>query len=355
MKKLFFLFTLAAFGMSFISCGGSKEKDDDPANKGARELLDTVTFSVDGLVGMIKSDSAYTEDEYRALILAQANEEIDSTTFNLKKLIVQRAKDKLRLVAPKNSREIRLSFIKHENPVVRATFIVGAQDFMGVTEGDIQIILNMIQTEKHPYVIINALKTLSNDMSKPEVAKFVFAQAKSEIPAIRKAAALAICNGHSVGVEGTTAAALELFNDPDIEVKKAVMGNCGRLGDEAFVPELAKVLNDTLQYDLHGDCADSLYDMWYDFPFHKKTSEAAYNATVEYLSKTPRNEKQPDWIAVGGLKVFNKDKIGEWKNNAKYFNQQKFLAIMNDIINDPNSSYNAKHSAKLVVEKWSGK
>ena len=105
------------------------------------------------------------------------------------------------------------------------------------------------------------------------------------------------------------------------------------------------MLNNPEDAELHGNGIDSLNKLWYDFPFHENTSEAAYRATMDYFKKTPRTKDVPSWTAVGSLKNKNDSHYEEWRAKATYFNADEFAQIMTDIIKDTNANSFARSGA----------
>ena len=162
---------------------------------------------------------------------------------------------------------------------------------------------------------------------------------------------MALGNTWSKGVDGAVEAVITLMNDKDLEVRKAACRNAGKLNDDSVIEPLVKILNNADDADVHGSCIEGLVTLWYDYPFFKSTNEKAYNATMDYLKKTPRTDKVPAWTAVGAFKTTStQPAFTEWKQKATYFKTDDIYNIMVDIIKDGNANYSARTSAIDVIK-----
>ena len=224
-----------------------------------------------------------------------------------------------------------------------------------MNDGDISKLVQLLNNEKAPYVIKEGIKTLSNEMKKPEVAKFILSQISSDNKYIRKAVALSVGNYWSKGVDGMADAAKKLMADSDEDVQKTILSHVGELTDESLVPELEKVLNDPAQAKLHGDAMRSLYTMWYGYPKHENTSKAAYTVALNYLKKTPRTNEIPAWTSIGALETQNAKEINGWKARATYYKDAEWVKVMMDIATDANANWIGRTSAVKVIAKIGSK
>ena len=251
------------------ACGGGKGGDN-----AAQKLLESVPFTKEGLVSMIKSTDVLTETEYEALILAYSKCEIDQVTLKLKENPVSAAKSEIRKTHKNPADEIvnaiQVRLLTHESPQVRGYIIEGVRTLLGVTKENRQAVLDMLKNEKELYVINKGINVLSNEMKDPDVAAIIFAHAKHEHPIIRRSVAGAIGNSWSAGVSGTTEAIIELMNDKDQEVRGTACGNSGKLGDETVIAELVKILNNPAEAKIHGKCIDGLCTLCLIILFTKK-------------------------------------------------------------------------------------
>ena len=212
-------------------------------------------------------------------------------------------------------------------------------------------LVKALENEQNPFVLKEGIRTLANELKRDDVKKFVLVQIGNDNKEVRKAIALSVGNSWSKGLDGVKDAAMKLLGDGDEDVRKTMLGSVGQLADDSFVPELVKVLNDPSLGKLHGEAMRSLYTMWYDYPQHKNTSKAAYEATVNYLKTTPRTKDIPAWQAVGGLQNQNAREYEAWKAKATYYSNAEFVKLMMDIAADPNANWLGRGPAVKVIAK----
>ena len=378
MKKS--LMTIAIFAASacvMASCGGKGANTANASTNSANatstdavevtyeddgramDLLNSVPFTEEGLVSMITTPERemLSEPEYEALFLAYSKVPINQETLELEKNFVGSAKSKAIRghKIPATSGAIRDNLIHSEFPQVRGIAMMQYMSIMGVSDNDVAKMLSVLNNEKDLFVIKEGIKALSNEMKKPEVSQFILSKVNHENKNIRKAVSMAIGNSWSIGVKGVKEAALTLMGDADKDVRSSILSSVGELADDSFVPELVKVLDDPNQHKMHGYCLRSLYTMWYNYPTHKNTSKAAYDATMNYLKKTPRTKDVPAWTAIGELQHRNDKEYDGWLSRASYYKTGDFLKVMMDIAADPNANWLGRTPAVKVIAKIGSK
>ena len=357
MRKIFFMFSMAAMLMGMTACGNKtnanaeENSDESPAMK----LLNSVEFTEEGLVSMITTpeDQPLSDDEYEALWLAYSKVNIDQNKLELESNPIGKARSTIMKnhKRPSNAAAIQEKLLTNPSPQVRGMAMGQFSSLFGLSKDNVSKLTSILKDETDPFVLKEGVRALSNELKKEEAAKFVLGQVKSDNKNIRKVVAWAVGNYWSIGVPGVTDAAKTLIADKDDDVRGAMLGHVGSLEDESFIPELVKVLNDDKQYKLHADCMRSLYKLWYDFPFHKHTSKAAYDATIAYLSKKPRTENVPAWNSIGELRTQAESSFDAWKAKATYFKVDEYLKLMTDIATDPNANWLGRSGAIDVIEK----
>ena len=322
------------------------------------QLLNSVDFTEEGLKSMIKTPEKepLTADEFEALYLAYSKVDLKDNlelgqnfVGNVKNAVLSNHK------RPANASEIFQKLLSNASPQVRGVAVQQFKTIFGVNDGDISKLVQILNNEKTPYVIKEGIKTLSNEMKKPEVAKFILSHISSDNKYIRKAVALSVGNYWSKGVDGMADAAKKLMADSDEDVQKTILSHVGELTDESLVPELEKVLNDPAQAKLHGDAMRSLYTMWYGYPKHENTSKAAYTVALNYLKKTPRTNDIPAWTSIGALETQNAKEINGWKARATYYKDAEWVKVMMDIATDANANWIGRSSAVKVIAKIGSK
>ena len=242
--------------------------------------------------------------------------------------------------------------VTSEYPQVRAVGYGGVSGFFGASDKNVDILVKALENETDEYCLYKAIDGLMNEMAKdPKVPEFIYKMCEHSNPKIRARAAIAIGNTWSIGVEGTVDKIIELMHDEDIEVRKNAVEYAGKLHDDAVVEPIVEILNDPDQAKVHGSAIRGLSYMWLDFPFHKETSEAAYRATMDYYSKTPRTQDIPAWDGIGAFDTVSEKALADndWYTNATYFDPDEFSSIMADVIADPDVNWLARGVAMKAV------
>ena len=368
MKKVLFSFAILAVAAMMTACGNksaqnaestgetTEANDDSPAMR----LLNSVPFTEEGLVSMVTTPEkgTLTPDEYEAMYLAYSKVDINENTMELEKNFVSKARNTAfkNRKNPENYKDILKKLMSNPSPQVRGQAITAATGkLFGAKNSEIANDLSALQNEKHPYALKCGVEALSNELKDPEVAKFVLALVDNESPFVRRKVAIAVGNSWSKGVDGVKEAALKLMADKDENTRKLILSGVGKLADDSFVPELVKVLNDPAQEKFHGDAIRGLSTMWLDYPFHKNTSKAAYDATLNYYKKKPRTDKVPSWAGISAFSTVAEKEIGAWKAKATYFKPAEFAKVLTDVVNDPEVSWLAAAPAAKAIKSLCSK
>lgn len=156
--------------------------------------------------------------------------------------------------------------------------------------------------------------------------------AKNENAKVRRRAALAIGNSTNKTLDGAVDAVISLMDDSDNEVRKVAYQYSGMLENDRVVEPIVKLLKNEADSELHGSGIEGLVSLWYDYPQHKNTSEAAYRATMDYLRNEPRNDKVPYWTAIGSFASKNEKNYDAWREKATYFNPDEIMQVMTNIV-----------------------
>ena len=366
MKK--FLMTIAIMAVSACmtaACGNKSantgeasgeaavESADD--NSPAMQLLNSVPFTEEGLKSMIKTPEKepLTPEEFEALYLAYSKVGINEKGQNLEsnfvsKVISEVSRGRKR---PEQTDAIFTKLLKNSSPSVRGVVVQQYGGLFGMSAETASKLVKALSAEKNAFVLKEGIKTLANQLKYDDVKQFVLGQIDNDNKEVRKAIALSVGNIWNKGIDGVNDAAKKLLADGDDDVRGTMLGYVGQLEDESFIPDLVKVLDDPEQGKLHGDAMRSLYTMWYDYPKHKNTSKAAYEATVKYLKTTPRTRDIPAWETIGQLANRNERAYDAWKSQATYYNNAEFVKLMMDIAADPNANWLGRGPAVKVIAK----
>ncbi len=357
MKKVLLSFAIMAIAATMTACGNKQAQNTDSTSDDspAMRLLNSVPFTEEGLISMVTTPEkgTLTPEEYEAMYLAYSKVAIDEKTMELEKNFVAKARNTAfkNRKNPENFKDILKQLMSNASPQVRGQAITASTGkLFGAKDSEVSNDLSTLMNEKDPYVIKCGVEALSNELKHPEVAKFVLAQLENESPFVRRKVAIAVGNSWSKGVDGVKEAALKLMADKDDNTRKLILSGVGKLGDESFVPELVKVLDDPAQEKFHGDAIRGLSTMWLDYPFHKNTCKAAYDATMNYYKKTPRTNKVPSWAGIAAFSTVAEKEIGAWKAKATYFKPAEFAKVLTDVVNDPEVNWLATAPAAKAIK-----
>ena len=351
MKKFLsiFLIIVLLFSAIFVLTGCEDKKEDNNTNLTVN--LDYKNMTKEDLLSHIKDINNVTVDEYVWLVSTYSYVDIKED-LTLEDNITDEAVNEISSSAKPSQEKYIEKLIKSESPQVRGYAVSLMPSLLGVTSKNLELVKELIKNETNEYVLYNAIKALSNEAKNgKEIAEFLIKMSENENTKIRLAVASALGNSWSEGVEGAVSTVIKLMNDEDKDVRKVACKNAGKLNDESVIDPLVKILNNPEDSDIHGSCIEGLVTLWYDYPFFEKYSEKAYNATMDYLKKTPRTDKVPTWTAIGSFKTTStQSSFTEWKQKATYFNTDEIYNVMVDIIKDGNANWLARTSAIDVIK-----
>ncbi|UKI36453.1 MAG: HEAT repeat domain-containing protein [Clostridiales bacterium] len=130
-------------------------------------------------------------------------------------------------------------------------------------------------------------------------------------------------------LDGAVDAEIELMKDSDNEVRKAAYEYAGHLGDDRVVAPISEMLKNEADADLHSSGVRGLVWLWYDYPSHENTSEAAYRATIDYF-KNHTGQRQSSRMGSCDKLFTNKSEknYDAWKEKATYFNTDELYEVM---------------------------
>lgn len=335
------------------------EKEDvttEAENSGVpSDDFDYASKEAEDLVAMIKDPANPTLEEFvwlcSTLQYVKINDDLTLESCNTWKAI-SLVNDAIRENDGKrpDTKDIYNALIQSESPQVRGYALSYVGGLFGTTDDEIAECKRIMESEQDLYVIKCLLDALSNELATdPAIAEYFLKMSEHENPAIRLQATFGLANSWSKGVDGVLDAVIRLMNDEDEDVAKYACKGSGELRDESVIEPLVAILNNPELANIHGGAVDGLVTMWFDYPFHEGTSEAAYNATMDYWKKTPRTEDVPAWTSVTLIKNINDSKYDAWKANATYFNVDDVVAVMYDILMDSDANWLARSSAMDTI------
>lgn len=342
MKKFLTFILVIGMVFSLAACGGDKKENGTTSKK-----LDYANMTADDLLKDIKDQQNVTLDEFVALVSTYSYVTI-TDDLELEDNITTEAIKKLKengAQLPSPSEYVE-PLLKSEAPQVRGYAISNVGSLLGVSDSHIAAAKEMLKNEKDPYVICRVVRALANEGGKDaDIGAFLLNAAKSENSKVRREIAMAIGSSWNKDLDGAVDTMITLMSDSDNDVRSKAYEYAGGLGDEKIIEPIVIMLNNPEDAQLHGNGIDSLNKLWYDFPFHEKTSEAAYRATMDYFKTTPRTRDVPSWTAISSLKNKNDSHYDEWRAKATYFNEDEFAQIMTEIIKDTDAISFARSGA----------
>ena len=338
MKKL--LAVILAIGMTFsiTACGGDKTGKDGEVKQETKKL-DYANMTEDDLIKkFIKDEQNITLDEFINLAstysYATINDKLELDENITDKAIKKLKDNKAALPAAKEFVE---PLLKSDSPQVRGYAFSNMASLLGASSSHIAAAKEILKTEKEPYVIKCAVKVLGNEGGRDaEIGKFLLSEAKNENAAVRRQTAVALGSTWNKTLDGAVDAEIELMKDSDNEVRKAAYEYAGLLGDDRVVAPISEMLKNEADADLHSSGVKGLVWLWYDYPSHENTSEAAYRATMDYFKTTPGSDKVPAWAAVTRFTNKSEKNYDAWKAKATYFNTDELYEVMLGLVKNEN-------------------
>ncbi len=338
MKKVLALILAIGMTFSLAACGGDKTGKNG-GTKQETKKLDYANMTEDDLIKeFIKDPQNVTLDEFINLASTYSYAKINNK-LELDENITNKAIKKLRdnKAALPAAKEFVEPLLKSDSPQVRGYALSNISTLLGVGKSHMASAKKLLKTEKEPYVIKCAVRALGNEGGKDaEIGKFLLDAAKNENAVVRRQAASSLGSSWNKTLDGAVDAEIELMKDSDKDVRKAAYEYAGRLGDDRVVAPIAEMLKNEADADLHSSGVRGLVWLWYDYPSHENTSEAAYRATIDYFKTTPGNDKVPAWAAVTSFATKSERNYAAWREKATYFNTDELYEVMLGLVKNEN-------------------
>ena len=342
MKKVLALILAIGMTFSLAACGGDKTGKNGGTKQETKQetkKLDYANMTEDDLIKeFIKDPQNVTLDEFINLASTYSYAKINDK-LELDENITNKAIKKLRdnKAALPAAKEFVEPLLKSDSPQVRGYALSNISTLLGVGKSHMASAKELLKTEKEPYVIKCAVRALGNEGGKDaEIGKFLLDAAKNENAVVRRQAAVALGSTWNKTLDGAVDAEIELMKDSDNEVRKAAYEYAGHLCDDRLVAPISEMLKNEADADLHSSGVRGLVWLWYDYPSHENTSEAAYRATIDYFKTTPGNDKVPAWAAVTSFITKSERNYAAWKEKATYFNTDELYEVMLGLVKNEN-------------------
>ena len=348
MKKALKFFVAAAVTFSTVVCGAGGLTQTVQAQA-------TDEMTEESLLSLIQTPKGQqiTLDEYKSIFLSYAKVKIDKYQDDLEwKNPVKTVMNKLQSDYKTNEhvipgvKDFYLSLLNNEAPQLRG-MAINKLSYWSNDQEIINKIAGTLQNETIPYVIIQGVKCVGHLSYKNEpLANAIIAKADNDNENVREAIAAAIVIERNKDSDAIKDAARKLMHDKASSVRKIALSCVGAFGDESFIDDLEKVINDPAEQQFHAEAYRSLFFLWYK---GNNTSKRAYDICVKYMSQTPRSKDVPSWTAISYMvfddctKYSNQRK--EWKEKATYFSESEWVKILTNIAIDPKAYENTRSSA----------
>ena len=338
MKKLLALILTIGMIFTLTSCGGDKTGSGGQQGQSAKKI-DYENMTEDDLIKkFVKDEQNITLEEFINLAstysYATINDKLELDE-NITDKAIKKLKDNKATLPP--AKDFVEPLLKSEAPQVRGYAFSNMASLLGASAAHVTAAKEILKTEKEPYVIKCAVAALANEGGKDaEIGQFLLDAAKNENAAVRRRVASALGSSWNKTLSGAVEAEIELMKDSDNEVRKTAYEAAGRLGDERVIAPISEMLKNEADADLHSNGVRGLVWLWYDYPSHESTSEAAYRATMDYFKTTPGSDKVPAWAAVTSFINKSEKNYDAWREKATYFNPDELYEVMLGLVKNEN-------------------
>ena len=351
----------------------------DAKAKTPQELLDSVEFTEEGLMGMFKTEKEVSPEEFEAVMLGFAKCDISNHTDPNETYLHYScpASQVYKTIASYNSdwalddaskQKTLMKLLKHENPVVREKAfenidlytkkIEGLADLMKGDElyaGDdavLNAVVAIAKEEKDPAVFIQFYRRilmLDTFKSSPNLVAFAVEFSKSDNAAIRYTFADRLIGSRAKGQPDAAQAMLDLCrNDPDKKVQNAACGKILQFEIADNMKIAADILKNPDQSGAHGNIIRTLQERWFAYPDYDKFDADAYKLWLTYYKTKPRTGDVP--CSMGTFAI-NDEKFADFKKNAKGFKEAEFADVMAAIAEDANADFMVRNDAVEAIGK----
>lgn len=235
------------------------------------------------------------------------------------------------------------------------------------TAATLETLRRTFKKEKEREVRLALLNLMAPGVSRDEgIRRFVESALGDEDMLVRGHAIRVLTVPNNKKLKGLAERIIEVANnDKEKRVRAVACEYAGRLGDEAIIPSMTKLVAADADPELQQSCLRGLISMWADAPSFDNASDKAYALTLELLQRKPRNRINPSWVAIRDLAAIGvvtrkrlKDPKREgWRNRVRHwYNPMRLRQILEDIVTDEAASDRAVSEAlKTLVALGAGR
>ena len=223
------------------------------------------------------------------------------------------------------------------------------------TEKKLEIFNKIMKEEKEPAVKIQLMKTMTNYTSHNSVMKYYLKCAKDKNKKVREISSHGLIS--SLGkTSDRVKLAKTLLADKEIRVRSEAAAYAGQLHEHSLVKPLTELLNSG-DSEAESQAARGLCAMWTGNPNMEYSNKEAYESYMDFIEKSDKNVSSPDSFVITACLCHNMDRE-KWNSlldNTGFFNRDKFLGLMKELVENSNTGYSVKNSAMRVIGQYGTK
>lgn len=229
----------------------------------------------------------------------------------------------------------------------RAYYYISLANFIVADDTeDYNALLEQYKKETDPFVVASVIRGLANTFAYDvDFCKYALSYVESDNYEAKLRLTSALPKLRGVDGEEIVNAALKLLEDKEGNIAFFMAEECGFIGDDRFVEPIKAVIAGTEDPGQQSYGVKGLIRMWYG----SKTSEAAYNATMEYFKAESTDPRYPSWDSVALLSAVHSASYDKWRAEATYFNERELVEVMKALVADAEAQRLTKINAVKVI------
>ena len=256
-------------------------------------------------------------------------------------------------------KRLGLKHLLHEDPAVRlqASLLLGP--LQTPTEQALDPLIAAARIEVHPGVVKHFIKRLGRGALLHQRATDLMLEFSGhESEAVRLAATDWLTDARARHIpEAIERAMLLAQEDSSARVKQRALSRLGNGGDERVIPLLEEILKTSKATSRRRAAAfRALLTLWSSPVPQAKPSQRAYDASMRWLKKTPRDHHHPPGSTLSAMRWASHR---DFKERAPWFDREAFIDTAFLVLEDHNTSPQARtHLADAMthhavpVERW---
>lgn len=256
-------------------------------------------------------------------------------------------------------KRLGLKHLLHEDPAVRlqASLLLGP--LQTPTEQALDPLIAATRIEVHPGVVKHFIKRLGRGaLLHPRATDLMLEFAGHENEAVRLTATDWLTDARTRHIPQAIERAMLLAQeDSSARVRQRALSRLGNGGDERVIPLLEEILKTSKATSRRRAAAfRALLTLWSSPVPQAKPSQRAYDASMRWLKKTPRDHHHPPGSTLSAMR-WASHKL--FKERAPWFDREAFIDTAFSVLEDRNTSPQARtHLADAMthhavpIERW---